>query len=427
MKAKFKFLLGTSLIFVLAGCAAKHNDDSPGDSSAPEPYYPIGSRGDSSTGDYVYDVESSDGEMTSAPGGDSGETTNTNLPRSGQITCGAVDDNKDYAFWHDMGTTRTNQKGDANEFYNYKSRYAFNTYNRLELNVVNATNAKVKIKGTQYETYVDNFHKAFLFPDQSREEYDVEISYVDSNNEVQKVDKTVKNGDTIDLEQTFTISNNLQLMFVIDATGSMGDEIRYLQSEIDNVITTVSSDNANANIELAILMYRDVGDLEEYLFRYSGFSTDIAKQENFLINQRAGGGGDFEEAVDQAMEKAVNEEWKENATKMIFFVADAPSHDKDVPTWNAAAMKAATKGIKIFSVASSGINKKTEYFFRSQSVLTGGQYIYITGHSGIGGYHLEATTKDDVVIEYLNACMIRLINGYFTGTLADPVSYVEAN
>ena len=153
----------------------------------------------------------------------------------------------------------------------------------------------------------------------------------------------------------------------------------------------------------------------------------IAKQKNFLINQRAGGGVDFEEAVDQAMEKAVDEEWKENATKMIFFVADAPSHDKDVPTWNAAAMKAATKGIKIFSVASSGINKKTEYFFRSQSVLTGGQYVYITGHSGIGGYHLEATTKDDVVIEYLNACMIRLINGYFTGTLADPVSYVEAN
>ena len=84
---------------------------------------------------------------------------------------------------------------------------------------------------------------------------------------------------------------------------------------------------------------------------------------------------------------------------------------------------AASKGIKIITVASSGIDKKTEYFFRSQSILTAGQYVYLTDHSGIGETHLEPTIKEELPVEYLNACLSRLICGYYSGAFMNPILY----
>lgn len=438
MKTKFKILLGTSILFLLAGCSANNKPNANYSSEAP---YDMGSRGESSNGGGYYDTTSPksgesgesghdaeppmvDTGSTSSEGEENSTTTNQNRPEPGQLTCSALDDNKDFEYWRELqSTNQTN----VNKYYGYRNNYAFNAYNRLALNVINGKDIKVKIKDTEFETCVDNFNKAYLFPTIEANEYNVEISYVDASNQTQTLEKTVKDGDTVDLEQTFSISNYLQIMFVIDATGSMGDEIKYLQSEIDDVITKVKAANANANVELAIMMYRDVGQYEEYLIRYNDFTTDIAAQKTFLAAQRASGGGDIPEAVDQALTEAVDKQWSNNATKLLFFVADAPAHDKDVGIWNDAVKAAAAKGIKIITVASSGIDTKTEYFFRCQSVITGGQYVFITNDSGIGGDHLIADTREKLPVEYLNSCLIRLVNGYFTGVMAEPIPYQQEN
>ena len=73
------------------------------------------------------------------------------------------------------------------------------------------------------------------------------------------------------------------------------------------------------------------------------------------------------------------------------------------------------------------IHKKTEYFFRCQSIITGGQYIFLTDNSGIGGSHEIANTEHSVAVEYLNSCIIRLINGYFKGVMTNPVPYTMDN
>ena len=419
MKSKRKFLLGSSLLLLLAGCAGGNygaSNDAPIDMDRG---YDIGSRGDSASSDYSTS-STKDGESSAY---DEAETSNQNTIKAGSLTCSAVDDNKEYTFWKELAST--SQNGEKNQFNDFKTGYAFNTFNRLELNVINGNNIKVKIKDTEYETYVDNFHKAYLFPTDAdyKEEYEVEISYVDSNNDAQNVTKTVKTGDTIDLEETFTISDYMQIMFVIDATGSMGDEIRYLQAEIDDVISRVKEQNATANIELSIMMYRDTGD--EYVVKYNDFSTDIDAQKAFLLEQQARGGGDYEEAVDEALTQAGTKQWSTNATKLLFFVADAPGHDNAITRWNTAVNALAKQGIKIITIASSGINLKTEYFFRSQSLLTGGQYVFLTNNSGIGGDHLEATTQDKLPVEYLNSCIIRLINGYYTGVMGNPIPYTQ--
>ena len=170
-----------------------------------------------------------------------------------------------------------------------------------------------------------------------------------------------------------------------------------------------------------MMVYRDSGD--DYVTKYSDFTTNISSQQTWLNKQSSGGGGDYEEAVDVALTEAMNKQWSAKATKLLFHVADAPSHDQDVPTWANATYSAANKGIKIISVAASGFTQKAEFFFRSQSLLTGGQYIFLTDDSGIGNEHEQPTIQEPLVIEYLNACLVRLINGYQSGVMADPVPY----
>ena len=393
--------------------------------------------GCASSGSYKtsLEVEPSGGDWFGVPGSDSydieggepsgstekgeGEGEEPFVIPSGQLTCSALDDNKYYDYWKSLSVS--NQEGEG-IFQSYRKDFAFDTFNRLHLNIVNGNNIKVRLNEENAPYFhVDNLNEVNLFLKESKEEYEVEISYLDKNNEEQKVVKTVKDNDEIDLKNEKNIVNNLEIMFVIDATGSMGDEIWYIKAEIDDVISKVKENNEEVNLTLAIMMYRDIGD--EYVTRYSDFSKDIAKQQEFLKAQSANGGGDFEEAVDVALMEAMNKQWSSNSTKLLFHVADAPSHDEDVTKWNESAMKAAEMGIKIITVASSGINKKTEYFFRSQSLLTSGQYVYLTDDSGIGFAHLEATVEEKLVVEYLNDCLIRLINGYYSGEFTDPIPY----
>ncbi len=52
----------------------------------------------------------------------------------------------------------------------------------------------------------------------------------------------------------------LDLAFVIDATGSMGDEIEYLKNEVDGIASDVKAKFGNVPIRYALIVYRDHGD-----------------------------------------------------------------------------------------------------------------------------------------------------------------------
>jgi Mg-chelatase subunit ChlD len=215
----------------------------------------------------------------------------------------------------------------------------------------------------------------------------------------------------------------LDLMFVIDTTGSMGDEMRYISSEISDVIGAIAGRNPNQTINLALLFYRDNDD--DYVTRYFDFTTNISQQQQNLAKQSANGGGDFPEASDKALEEATGKEWSgDNATRLIFHVCDAPPHDNQgsQTRYFNAVRTSAEKGIRIIPVASSGIDLNTEYLLRQEALMTGGTYIFLTDDSGIGDSHMEPTVGD-YTVEYLNACMVRVVNEYLTGIETKPVPY----
>jgi len=342
----------------------------------------------------------------------------------GQLTAAAYNDNDSFEFWRGLLSSSQEAEG---IFKNYYEQFAFKTYNRIKINVPISVPTKISLlddnNNVLSTAHSDVNGVGYLFPTEEKAEYKIELEYMQEGEEEATTSiETITGDTTFELTGINNRTDAIQIMFVIDTTGSMGDEINYIKAEIADTISRVKSDNDNVYIELALMVYRDSNDA--YVTRYSDFTTDIDAQQSYLSNQSAGGGGDFEEAVDVALSQAALKQWSSSTnTKILIHVADAPAHDSDIAAWNSAVYDLAAKGVHIITVASSGINKKTEYFFRNQSLITNGSYVYLTDDSGIGNSHIEATVEEGPVVEYLNSCLIRLINGYYTGVFSDPVYY----
>lgn len=240
------------------------------------------------------------------------------------------------------------------------------------------------------------------------------------------IDKTINLADVqsgqIDIvmpEDTAQTNGNgttvLDVMFVVDTTGSMGDELNYIQAELTSIINAIPMDQAQVNIGLTF--YRDIGD--EYVVRAHGFNDDINSVQRTLNNESYAGGGDYPEAMDQALHQAIDANWQENSKRIIFLIADAPPHgNKMRTTWDAAA-QARNKTIHIVPVAASGVGPDAEYLMRSMAAFTNSRYLFLTDDSGVGNPHAEPDV-DCYVVTQLNNLMIRVLNSLISGVRQEP-------
>ena len=204
----------------------------------------------------------------------------------------------------------------------------------------------------------------------------------------------------------------LDLMLVVDTTGSMGDELEYLKAELGDVISRAAQ-NSNVSVRTSVNFYRDTTD--DYIVRYYDFRDSVDEAVALLAQQSANGGGDYPEAVHTALDNAITgHAWSEHSVKLLFFVFDAPPHaEQDVMTsLNDSIAKAAEMGIRIIPVASSGVDDTCQLLFRSYAALTGGTYTYLTNHSGIGGSHATPELPEEPGVERLNDMMVRIISEY---------------
>ncbi len=411
------FLLMLVFSFTLSGCSAKGDMGMP---SGPSGGFDV-SLGDG-TGDVGEEKPEIPGESSQIP--------------SGQLTAAAYSDIIYKEFWNLLINPKSEQdeQSDKNSglFSNYYKNSGFVTKEMVEVSVTTNANplshVKVELFNGQdvvYTSVTDKTGKAYLFVDELTSTLTVRVSYNDINGNLVEKIKPVESSSLIfdNLPEKAIDENVIELMFVVDTTGSMTDELEYLKAEIKDVIERITN-QTDAKIYLALLFYRDHGDT--YLTRYFDFTTNISEQISNINKQSANGGGDFPEAVNDALKEALSGNWiQDTATRIIVHVADAPSHSKDYQEWHSLVKLAASKGIKILSVASSGIDLETEFLFRSQSLMTNSHYVYLTDDSGIGGSHLAATVYEKPVVEFLNSCLIRLIKGYHVGTFDDPVYYGE--
>lgn len=214
---------------------------------------------------------------------------------------------------------------------------------------------------------------------------------------------------TVTIEDTPS-TKALDIMFAFDTTGSMVDELSYLQAEFEDISKKV----ADQNTRFSFNFYRDEGDV--YVVNSNAFTYDIDLVLNQLNKEYADGGGDYPEAVDQALYDGVfNHNWNFESVKLLFLILDAPPHSQNPQideNLQRTIIEAAKQGIRIIPVASSGVDKETETFLRTTAILTGGTYTFLTDDSGIGGSHIEPTIGN-YQVENLNDCIVRIIKTYY--------------
>lgn len=337
------------------------------------------------------------------------------LPNAGQLTAGEVNDFSKWDMWEDIS------KEDLAEHRRVWNQFADHRYT-LQLTTPDGlaiVNAPVQLNDAQgnvvWRTRTNNTGQAemwahyFLETERASNHLSITGQVGRRSFEIPNA-KPFKDGiNFYNLKADCNENPIIDIAFVVDATGSMGDEIAYLQAELLNVIGRINDSLPAADVQTASIFYKDKSD--NYLTKIDNFSEDAGTTVKFIQNQGAGGGGDFPEAVDDAMEAAVEElNWREEATtRLLFLVLDAPPHQNEdnIKRMQVAVTKAATMGIQIIPVACSGINKSTEFLMRSMALATNGTYTFITDHSGIGNAHIEPST-DDYTVEFLNDVLVRL-------------------
>jgi Mg-chelatase subunit ChlD len=182
----------------------------------------------------------------------------------------------------------------------------------------------------------------------------------------------------------------LDLVLVVDTTGSMGDEIAFLQKELVGIVRTAASRAPGVSIRFGLIAYRDHGDA--YVVKDYGFTPRAGEMNSWLRGLRAEGGGDYPEAAAAALRAGVAMPWRKGkGERIVIHIADAPPHDADAGAYLRVAKAAAQAGVQVFTLGASGVAAESEYLMRQVSVVTGGRYLFLTDDSGVGYSHAEPT------------------------------------
>lgn len=368
-----------------------------------------------------------DGDSSGAGGGDNpGEGTDLGNTQAGVVTAGEWCDLTNWDFWSKLML--------GEEYSNMAEYWQLYTNNRVAVKVTDEHGnamAGVKVKllregdgtSTVWETVTDNHGMAECWlgllqqSDGKADRLRVSLNgeMMDGHPAICPMDSLLQSVTVNEYvcKKSSSVSQQADIAFIVDATGSMSDEIDFLKEDLMDIIRRVESVRPSMKMRTAALFYRDEGD--EYLTRHHDFTTNLSQTVSFVEQQRAEGGGDYPEAVHTALDRMLQDlSWDSQArTRIAFLVLDAPAHHEDavIHSLQKSVEQCAKQGIRLIPVAASGVDKNTEFMLRFFAVSTGGTYVFITDDSGVGNSHLVASVGD-YKVEQLNNLIIRLIEYY---------------
>lgn len=198
----------------------------------------------------------------------------------------------------------------------------------------------------------------------------------------------------------------LDILFILDTTGSMGEEIERLKATIQLIHLNLSSLSTKPLLRFGLVLYKDEGD-EEYVTRIVHLTENLDKFQKKLNLVEAYGGGDTPEDLQAALEDSMQEiKWNSKGIRLAYIITDAPPHldygqEFD---YTRASITAKEKGIKIHSVGTGGLPLDGEYVLRQISQFTSGRYIFLTygeggesegGVAGSVSHHTGANFQTD--------------------------------
>lgn len=228
----------------------------------------------------------------------------------------------------------------------------------------------------------------------------------------------------------------LDVLFIMDTTGSMGEEIQRLKNTIEIINLNLANESQD-KVQFGMVLYRD--KKEAYVTKVIPFTSDLENFKKELNQVQAGGGGDYPEDLQSALKDSLKElQWRQNSIRLSFIITDAPPHldYNQEYTYLSAMKEASEKGIKLYSIGTGGLDINGEYVLRQISQFTSAKYIFLTygekkesegGVSGSVSHH----TGDNFPTDKLESIVIRFAKEEMQAAKGKPLesgeNYFTAN
>jgi len=222
----------------------------------------------------------------------------------------------------------------------------------------------------------------------------------------------------------------LDLLFILDTTGSMGEEIQRLKTTIELIKLNLASLSSKPRVRFGLVLYKDRGD--EYVTEAVPFTENLQEFQSALDAVEASGGGDTPEDLQSALELAMKLSWSRRGVRLGFIITDAPPHLDygQRYTYAQAVKEAKEKGIKIFSVGTGGLDLQGEVVLRQIAQYTSAKYIFLSygeagesegGAPGSVSHHTGANYQTDK----LEAIIIRFAKEELSHVTGQPIEEEE--
>lgn len=184
-----------------------------------------------------------------------------------------------------------------------------------------------------------------------------------------------------------TASNaTLEMVFVLDTTGSMGGLLEGAKQRIWGIVNEVMQSSSRPSVKIGLVAFRDLGD--QYVTDVVPLTDDLDKVYTTLMSYEAAGGGDTPENVRRALSDAVDQAgWSrqtQNLAQIIFLVGDAPPHNdyrKERDTLDSARI-AVERGMVVNTIQCGSANE-TKVAWQAIAQYGEGKYFAIPQNGGV--------------------------------------------
>ena len=194
-----------------------------------------------------------------------------------------------------------------------------------------------------------------------------------------------------------TAKPKIDVVFVLDTTGSMTGLIQTAKEKIWSIATTMASAQQAPEIRIGLVAYRDRGD--SYVTKVVDLSADLDSVYATLMDFEADGGNDTPESVNKALYDAVhNMSWSQGdqAYQAIFLVGDAPPHmDYNEVRYPEIIASALNKGIVVNTIQCGDMPITAEPWSRIAS-LSHGEFFKVEQAGGAVAFN---TPFDEEIAE----------------------------
>jgi uncharacterized protein YegL len=345
-----------------------------------------------------------------------------------ELKAGEIDDNK---LWDEYLQYRVEALKQRFRFHDVdiSERYTIQVFTGQQMPVLGARVSIYSDQTLVSDTYTYSNGQTLFFPKTLPNNVNMQSFEVVVEKDGQSGRQTFQRNEratwlvTLDQLSLATDRPKLDVVFLLDATGSMGDEIAQLQGNILSISSQIDTLPSQPDTHYGMVTYRDRGD--QFITKIYPFTPDVKTFQASLNSVVANNGGDEPEALNASLHDAVHGlEWRgDDTVKLVFLVSDAPPHLDYGDDFDYAKemVDATQQGIKVYSLAASGLDAQGEYIFRQIAQYTMGHFIFLTyerpapsqGQQPVDSKPGENTgmsvPKSSYTVELLDQLVVRLI------------------